>query len=225
MTKEQIREELFRHKDEKYRIFNSSLIPSLPEHRFIGVRVPILRDMARKIVRNGEACQVLQSLGHDFFEEDMLQGLIISRMNVNSALPFLESFFPFVDNWAVCDSISPKPLDTERELLLQSSLKWLGSTHTYTVRFGILMLMKHFLDENFRPEYALSVAEIKSDEYYIRMMQAWYFATALSKRYDDVIGYIEGRTLSDFVHKMTIRKATESRLISDDVKAYLKTLR
>lgn len=212
--------------DIKYREFNIKLIPGIDNMKMLGVRVPELRKIAREIKKSDYCGDFLKELPHEYFEENGLHGIIISQINdFNECIAELNRFLPYIDNWATCDIISPKALAKNKPELIKHILSWTGSKHTYTVRFGISMLMSFFLDEDFEKEQLIMVAEIKSDEYYVKMMQAWYFATALSKQYGEAVKLIENNLLSNEVKKKTIQKAVESYRISAKKKDYLKKFR
>jgi hypothetical protein len=212
--------------DIKYREFNIKLIPGIDNMKMLGVRVPELRKIAREIKKSDYCGDFLKELPHEYFEENGLHGIIISQINdFNECIAELNRFLPYIDNWATCDIISPKALAKNKPELIKHILSWTGSKHTYTVRFGIGMLMSFFLDEDFEKEQLIMVAEIKSDEYYVKMMQAWYFATALSKQYGEAVKLIENNLLSNEVKKKTIQKAVESYRISAKKKDYLKKFR
>ena len=211
--------------DTKYRDFQSKLIPDT-KAEFIGVRTPELRKLAKELIKEGKTDNFLSVLPHKYFDENQLHAFIISGIkDFDMCVKEVERFLPFVDNWATCDQMSPKVFKKEKKALLPYINKWLKSGKTYTVRFGMGMLMQHFLGEDFAVEYAEKVACVKSDEYYIKMMQAWYFATALAKNYDEVLPFIENKTLEKWTHNKTIQKAIESYRITDEQKVYLKTLK
>lgn len=220
-----IREKLLSMAEEDYALFNRKLIPNIDAAAIIGVRVPKLRALAKSLSDN-EAKAFLSELPHKLHEENMLHALIINNMKSPQAVfSALDAFLPFVDNWAVCDSLRPSALKKCPEELVFQLRRHISSEHTYTVRFAVEMLMVYFLDGYFDPEYPAMVASVKSDDYYVNMMLSWYFATALAKRWDEVICYLQLRRLSPWVHNKTIQKAIESYRISDWQKAYLKTLR
>ncbi len=211
--------------DTKYRDFQSKLIPDT-KAEFIGVRTPELRKLAKELIKEGKTDSFLSVLPHKYFDENQLHAFIISGIkDFDMCVKEVERFLPYVDNWATCDQMSPKVFKKEKKVLLPYINKWLKSGKTYTVRFGMGMLMQHFLGEDFAVEYAEKVACVKSDEYYIKMMQAWYFATALAKNYDEVLPFIENKTLEKWTHNKTIQKSIESYRITDEQKAYLKTLK
>lgn len=220
-----IREKLLSMAEEDYAQFNRKLIPNIDAAAIIGVRVPKLRALAKSLSDN-EAKAFLSELPHKLHEENMLHALIINNMKSPEAIfSALDAFLPFVDNWAVCDSLRPSALKKYPEELVFQLRRHISSEHAYTVRFAVEMLMVYFLDGYFDPEYPAMVASVKSDDYYVNMMLSWYFATALAKRWDEVICYLQLRRLSPWVHNKTIQKAIESYRISDEQKAYLKTLR
>ncbi len=211
--------------DTKYRDFQSKLIPDT-KAEFIGVRTPELRKLAKELIKEGKTDNFLSVLPHKYFDENQLHAFIISGIkDFDMCVKEVERFLPYVDNWATCDQMSPKVFKKEKKALLPYINKWLKSGKTYTVRFGMGMLMQHFLGEDFAVEYAEKVACVKSDEYYIKMMQAWYFATALAKNYDEVLPFIENKTLEKWTHNKTIQKSIESYRITDEQKVYLKTLK
>ena len=220
-----IREKLLSMAEEDYAQFNRKLIPNIDAAAIIGVRVPKLRALAKSLSDN-EIKAFLSELPHKLHEENMLHALIINNMKSPQAVfSALDAFLPFVDNWAVCDSLRPSALKKYPEELVFRLRRHISSEHAYTVRFAVEMLMVYFLDGYFDPEYPAMVATVKSDDYYVKMMLSWYFATALAKRCDEVICYLQLRRLSPWVHNKTIQKAIESYRISDGQKAYLKTLR
>lgn len=221
-----IKNRLFAMQDGKYRDFTSKLIPNVEKSRIIGVKTPKLRKFAREIFKEKNYEIFLDSLPHKYHEENNLHGLIIENIkDFNRVIYYLEKFFPYIDNWATCDLISPKIFKKYLPELIYKIQEWINSNQVYSVRFGIKMLMTHYLGDNFLPEYLNLVADIKSDEYYINMMIAWYFATALAKQYSFAIKYIENKSLDHWVHNKSIQKAVESRRISLDKKEYLKTLK
>jgi 3-methyladenine DNA glycosylase AlkD len=215
----EIQERLFALQDEKYRTFNARLIPNIEAEKIIGVRVPELRKQAKELKSSELAAEFMAALPHEYHEENCLHGFLLEQVrDFDSCLSELESFLPYMDNWAVCDGTNPKALCKDKERLLQHVLIWLNSEHTYTVRYAMGVLMRYFLDEDFKEEYLAMVAGVRSEDYYVKMMQAWYFATALDKQYDSAIVYLQERRLSEWVHKKTIQKARESYRISDEVK-------
>ena len=226
MITEEIRQSLFELQDIKYRDFQVKLIPGKDTEMMIGVRTPELRKLAKQMLKREEIGEFLRDLPHRYFDEDQLHAFIVSGIKeYGKCMEELMRFLPFVDNWATCDQMSPGVFKKHRQQLLAEIREWLGSEHTYTVRFGIGMLMQHFLDEDFDPAYPELVAGVHSEEYYVNMMIAWYFATALAKQYDAVLPFIEGRRLDPWTHNKTIQKAVESYRISDEQKEYLRSLK
>ena len=226
MLSEEIRKELFLLQDVPYRDFQAKLIPNVPAESMIGVRTPALRSLAKQLAKQEEISVFLRELPHRYFDENQLHAFILSEWkDYARCMEGVRRFLPFVDNWATCDQLSPKVFRKHRPELLESIREWLSSGQTYTLRFAVGMLMEHFLDEDFDPVYPEMVARIRSEEYYVNMMVAWYFATALAKQYDAVLPYIEDRRLDGWTHNMTIRKAVESYRISEDRKAVLKSMR
>ena len=223
---EEIRKTLFQMKDEKYKAFQSKLIPAVDPEFFIGVRTPELRKYAKTLGKCEDIGIFLKALPHLYFDENQLHAFIISNIkDFDECLESVQSFLPFVDNWATCDQMTPQVFKKNRRKLLDPVPVWLASGQTYTVRFGIKILMDHFLDEEFDLIYPDMVAEIRSDEYYIQMMAAWYFATALAKQYDSIVPYLEDKRLDPAVHGKTIQKAVESYRITPEQKEYLKSLK
>ena len=221
-----IQEELFSLQDTEYAAFQGKLIPSIVCKTIIGVRVPQLRKLAKKLFGSDEAQKFLGALPHAYYDENMLHGLLISEIKeFDECIRALDVFLPFVDNWAVCDILSPKVFKKNLNLLLPEIRRWAASNHTYTCRFGIEMLMTHFLDGYFTPSYLEIPAQIHSDEYYVNMMIAWFFATALAKQWDSALPYLETKKLDVWVHNKTIQKARESYRITAEQKLYLKSLK
>ncbi|MBR3767256.1 MAG: DNA alkylation repair protein [Clostridia bacterium] len=224
--REYIKKELFSLQDKSYKEFHSRLIPNIESERIIGVRIPELRNLAKRFIKEGRAEAFIKDLPHIFYEENNLHAFILEQIkDYDLLISELERFLPYIDNWATCDSLRPKVFQRNTERLLSEAEKWMNSSHEYTVRFGIEVLMIYYLDEHFSEEYPLKVAEIKSDKYYINMMIAWYFATALAKQWNAIIPYIEQNSLSQWVHNKTIQKAIESYRITPEQKKYLKTLK
>ena len=211
---------------EEYGDFQSRLVPGIPRETILGVRTPELRRIAREIKGTAEAEAFLSELPHRYYEENLVHFFLIAAIrDFDECAKAVEAFLPYVDCWPVCDQASPKAFAKNHAGLLLLIVKWLASDHVYTVRFGIRMLMNEFLDEDFRPEYLEWVASVRSEEYYVRMMAAWFFATALAKRYDESVVYIEERRLEPQTHRKAIQKAVESFRVPDGRKEYLKTLR
>ena len=226
MIIEEIREELFRLQDEKYRDFQIKLMPTVDPDTAIGVRTPALRKLAKQMIKREDIGEFLQALPHQYFDENQLHAFAVSEIkDYEKCLEEVNRFLPYADNWATCDQMSPKVFRKHKEELLSEIRKWIRSEHTYTVRFGLGMLMQHYLDGDFDPAYPELAAGIHSEEYYINMMIAWYFATALAKQYETVIPYIEQRRLDVWVHNKTIQKSVESYRISPEHKEYLKSLK
>ena len=217
---------LFALRDPPYQAFQSKLIPTIDPQTVIGVRMPALRKLAREIAGTPVAGGFLQELPHRYYEENNLHGLLISAIpDYDGAVAALETFLPYVDNWATCDLLSPKAFRKHPPELRKQIRRWVEDAHTYTVRFGLGMLMSFYLDEDFRSEYLEIPAQVQSEEYYVNMMIAWYMATALAKQWDAAIPYIQERRLSEWVHRKSIQKAVESYRITPEQKEYLKGLR
>lgn len=226
MLVEEIQDELFRLRDEKYRDFQVKLIPAIDSDRVIGVRTPHLRQYARQLAERDDISDFLNNLPHRYFEECQLHAFIISGMkDYDRCMEEVDRFLPSVDNWATCDQLSPKIFKKHKKGLLDHIRVWIQSEDAYTVRFAIGMLMEHFLDDGFHAEFPEMVARVRSDEYYVNMMIAWYFATALAKRYEAVLPYIERRRLDRWTHNKAIQKSVESRRITLEQKEYLKSLK
>ena len=227
MSVEQIvQARLFALQDTEYRDFQCRLIPNVAPNTVIGVRTPELRKFAKDFAKEPEAAEFLRILPHRYFEENNLHGFLIERMkDYDRVIAALDAFLPFVDNWATCDQLRPGVFAKRPPQLREQIQIWMASGHTYTVRFGIEMLMCLYLDDAFLPEYLDWVAAIRSDEYYVNMMTAWFFATALAKQYDAALPYIEERRLAPWTHNKAIQKAVESYRIADAQKAYLRSLK
>ena len=226
MNRDDIVAELFRLQDKTYAAFQAKLIPTVDTDRIIGVRTPELRTFAGKLVKDEDITSFLTSLPHQYFDEDQLHAFVISlEKDFDKCIAEVDAFLPFIDNWATCDQLSPKVFKKEPEKLLPYIYTWIKSDKVYTVRFAIGMLMQHFLDDRFDPKYADMVAAVRSEEYYINMMIAWYFATALAKQYDSILPYLEGKKLDVWTHNKAIQKSVESNRITTEQKAYLKTLK
>ena len=222
----EIQKELFSLQDKEYMKFLSKLTPNVSEDTIIGVRIPKIRKLAKKLVKNNEYEDFLKELPHKYYDENLLHGAIISESkNFEKCIKLLDNFLPFVDNWAVCDTISPKIFKKYKKELIEKIKEWSQSDKTYTCRFGVEMLMTHFLDEDFKKEYLEMVANIHSEEYYVKMVVAWFFATALAKQWDYAVIYLEDNRLDVWVHNKTIQKARESLRISLEKKEYLKKLK
>ena len=226
MKRDEIVTELFKMRDADYAQFQGKLIPTVSSDRVIGVRTPALRAFAKDLYKDPDIDEFLCTTPHQYFDEDQLHAFVISlEKDFDKCIALVEEFLPFIDNWATCDQLSPKCFKKEQKKLLSYIKVWIKSNHTYTVRFAIGMLMQHYLDDGFKTEYADMVAEVMSDEYYINMMIAWYFATALAKQYESIVPYIEERRLAVWVHNKAIQKSVESYRITAEQKEYLKTLK
>lgn len=212
--------------DPTYRDFHAGLIPNISPETILGVRVPALRKLARELRGSAEAQEFMAALPHEYYDENCLHGLLINDIkDFGATVSALDAFLPYVDNWAVCDLISPRSFKSRPPELPAHVHRWLDSSHSYTVRFGIGVLMSFYLDEDFEPAQLEAVAERCCEEYYVNMMVAWYFATALAKQPEAALPYIENRRLSRWTHNKAIQKSIESRRIPDETKTYLKTLR
>ena len=223
---ESITKLLFELRDEEYAKFQAKLTPSVDPKLFIGVRVPDVRKLAKELKNDPGVEVFLQELPHKYYDENMLHGLLISEIkDFDIAIKETDRFLPYVDNWAVCDIMSPKVFKKHKTELIECIRKWAKSKKTYTIRFGIEMLMSHYLDDDFKAEYLDIPARIRSDEYYVNMMSAWFFATALTKQWDSAIQYVENVRLDKWTHNKTIQKAVESCRITDEQKSYLRTLK
>ena len=223
----ELQQHLFGMRDAAYATFIAKLTPGFPLGHFIGVRVPLLRTIARSFAKEEAASQrFLSHLPHSYYEEDMLHGMLISLVkDYDRCLDLIDRFLPYVDNWAVCDTLSPKVFAKHKAQLLENILRWSSSSHTYTCRFGLRMLMTHFLDDSFSADFLEIPAAIRSEEYYVKMMVAWFFATALAKQWEATLPYLENRQLDPWTHRKTIQKAIESYRIPPERKDYLRTLR
>ena len=223
---EEIQKQLFELQDMAYRDFHSRLMPDIDKETVIGIRVPMLRKYAKSIAGTELAEKFIKELSHCYYDENNLHMMLITGIkDYDRCLTEIERFLPYIDNWATCDFPAPKCFENHKEDLLPVIKRWIASSETYTIRYGIGMLMRLYLDADFDPEYVRIVAEVKSDEYYVNMMIAWYMATALAKQWDAVIPYIEEHRMSDWVHLKTIQKAVESYRITDEQKKYLKGYR
>lgn len=226
MAAETIRARLFEMQDEGYRAFHSKLMPTVDDGKIIGVRVPQLRAYAKEIQNTPDAEAFLQDLPHRYYEEDNLHAFLIEGIrDYDACIAALDAFLPHVDNWATCDMMSPKVLKKDLPRTLGHAKRWMASEHTYTIRYGVGTLMRFFLDEGFEPVHLEWVAALRSEEYYVRMMVAWYFATALAKQYTAALPFIEERRLDRWTHNKAIQKAVESDRIAPEQKKYLKKYR
>ncbi len=223
---EKITARLFEMQDEQYRDFHASLMPTVDKNTVIGVRVPALRAYAKTIYKDGGYDEFLNDLPHEYYEQNNLHAMLICQNpDFDEAMSQLERFLPYIDNWATCDMINPKAFSKQPEKLLSYIDRWLDSDKTYTVRFAIGALMRWFADDLFDEKYLKKVAAVSSEEYYIKMMVAWYFATLLAKQYESTLPYIENAVLEPWTHNKAIQKAVESLRLTAEQKAYLKTFR
>lgn len=226
MIIQEIKDRLSELKDPDYKEFSVKLIPTVDSARFLGVRVPALRSYAGELSRRTDVREFLADLPHSYHEENLLHGFLLEKeKDFGRLVEGLDRFLPYVDNWAACDSVSPKVFKKHLDELLPHIRRWMGSGATYTVRFGIEMLMSFYLDGAFRPEYLEWVAAVRSDEYYVNMMSAWFFATALAKQYEATLPVLTNQKLDVWVHNKTIQKARESYRLSSEQKDYLKSLK
>ena len=222
----EIKNHLYELKETDYKEFMAKLIPTVDPESVLGIRTPALRNYAKELAKRDDIDEFLHSLPHELFDENQLHAFILSELkDYDRCIKEVDNFLPYVDNWATCDQLSPKVFKKHKKELLASIKTWLKSKDTYTIRFAIGMLMQYFLDDEFDETYPKTVAKIKSDEYYINMMIAWYFATALAKQYDAILPYIEKNVLDKWTHNKTIQKAIESYRITDEQKEYLKSLK
>jgi len=223
---EEIRKQLFEFQDVKYKDFQKNLIPTVDPESIIGVRTPELRKYAKQLLKENKTDDFLSDLPHKYFDENQLHAFILSELkDYEKCVEEVCRFLPYVDNWATCDQMSPNVFKKHRTELMEYIKQWLKSDKTYTVRFAIGMLMQHYLDDEFDIGYAEMVQEVKSEEYYINMMIAWYFATALAKQYDNILPVLEQNRLDVWTHNKVIQKAVESYRIMPEQKAYLKSLK
>lgn len=221
-----VQKRLFEMQDAEYRDFHAKLVPTMEKTKFIGIRTPMLRKFAKKFGKTEESEIFLQVLPHQYYEENNLHGLLIEQIrDYDKCLEELERFLPFIDNWATCDLLALHMMKKHRDIFIREVFRWIESDQPYTIRFGISMLMRHYLDEEFKTEYPEKVAAIRSEEYYVNMMRAWYFATALAKQYENVLPFLEKRQMDVWTHNKTIQKAIESYRITSEQKEYLRTLR
>lgn len=225
-AKKNIRDKLFELRDEGYRDFHSKLMPTVDKELVIGVRTPDLRKLSKEFFGTPQAEEFMKVLPHKYYEENNLHAFFIEQIKYyDLCIKEIDRFLPFVDNWATCDMMRPKIFSKHLPELECKIREWMQSDDTYTVRFGIEMLMVHFLDDNFSPEYPSLVSQVETDEYYVKMMIAWYFATALSKQYETAIAYLEQNVLDADIHNKTVKKAIESYRITHDKKEYLRSLK
>ena len=223
---EKLEQDLFEMQDLKYREFHSKLMPGIDKETIIGIRTPMLRKFAKEFAKTPETEYFLRDLPHRYYEENNMHMMIVSWIkDYGMCLSELERFLPYVNNWATCDLPAPKCFAKHKEELLPEIRRWIASEKTYTIRYGIGMLMNFYLDEDFSPEYLKLAADVRSEEYYVNMMIAWYLATALAKQWEATIPYLEERRLPEWIHRKTIQKAIESYRITPEQKVYLRNLR
>ena len=221
-----MRNRMMQLRDEAYAQFQRKLLPTLEGEKIIGVRTPLLRAMAKEMLEGGEAEGFMQHLPHDTFEENQLHAFLISECrDFDKVIRHLQAFLPYVDNWATCDQLRPKAFKKEKERLLLYIWEWMHAQQAYTIRFGMEMLMCHYMEEAFDDQHLAWVADVKHEDYYVRMMVAWYFATALTRQYDAALPYMKEKRLERWTHNKAIQKAIESRCILDERKAYLRKLK
>ena len=221
-----LQERLFAMQDKQYAAFQAKLTPGVPEDSIIGVRVPVLRKFAKEFAKKDEVNDFVHQLPHKYYDENMLHSLLISQVkDYEECISLTDAFLPYVDNWAVCDIMSPKVFAKHKSALTEKITTWINSRHTFTCRFGIETLMSHYLDKDFKAEYLEIPASVRSEEYYVKVMVAWFFATALAKQWDATIPYIEQKRLAPWTHNKTIQKAIESYRITPGQKEYLRTLK
>lgn len=221
-----IQNKLLSMAEPEYKAFQCKLMPTVDQETVIGIRTPLLRAMAKELKNTDTAKHFLQYLPHRYYEENNLHGFLISQISdLSACVEALDHFLPYVDNWATCDGVRPKCFSKHRQELLTNIDRWLASEHIYTVRFAIEMLMCHFLDSDFSVEFLEKVVKVKSGEYYVDMMIAWYFATALAKQWNHAVTYLEQKRLNPWIHNKTLQKAVESYRITPEQKTYLRTLR
>ena len=219
-------ERLLSYQDEKYKDFQSKLVPNIDKETIIGVRTPQMKEIVKEVFGTKEANTFIQTLPHKYYEENLVHFFLISKIkDFDECVKEVERFLPYIDCWPVCDQGSPLVFKKNHDKLLPLIKKWIDSNHVYTARFGIRMLMNEFLNDDFKEEYLELVSSKSGDDYYLKMMVAWFFATALAKQYDATIKYIENRCLDPWIHKKAIQKALESYRVSDEHKDYLKKFR
>ena len=226
MNREELRARLTELRDESYRDFMERTLKTVPKEKILGVRTSELRKLAKALAKSEYAADFLKDVPHEYFEENQIHMFALAETRDYAAcVAEVDAFLPYVDNWATCDQCVPKCFAKHKEELLGEIRKWIASDHAYTIRYGIGLLMGLYLDADFRPEYPEWVAAIRSEEYYVNMMRAWYFATALAKQWNAAIAYLETPRLDQWTHNKTIQKAIESYRITDEQKVYLRTLK
>ena len=221
-----VRKRLFEMQDTGYRDFHARLIPTVKKEKIIGIRTPMLRKFAKEFGKTERSEMFLKVLPHQYYEENNLHGLLIEQIrDYDKCLEELERFLPHIDNWATCDLLALHMIKKHRDIFIREIYRWMESDKPYIIRFGISMLMRHYLDEGFKPEYPEKVAAIRSEEYYVNMMRAWYFATALAKQYEKILPFLEEQRMDIWTHNKTIQKSIESYRITQEQKDHLRTLR
>ena len=225
MTRD-VQKRLFEMRDTGYRDFHARLIPTVKKEKIIGIRTPMLRKFAKEFGKTEESEMFLKALPHQYYEENNLHGLLIEQIrDYDKCLDELERFLPHIDNWATCDLLAFHMMKKHRDIFIREIYRWMESDKPYIIRFGISMLMRQYLDEGFKPEYPEKVAAIRSEEYYVNMMRAWYFATALAKQYEKILPFLEAQRMDIWTHNKTIQKSIESYRITQEQKDHLRTLR
>lgn len=225
MTRD-VQKRLFEMRDTGYRDFHARLIPTVKKEKIIGIRTPMIRKFAKEFGKTEESEMFLKALPHQYYEENNLHGLLIEQIrDYDKCLKELERFLPHIDNWATCDLLALHMMKKHRDIFIREIYRWMESDKPYIIRFGIGMLMRHYLDEGFKPEYPEKVVAIRSEEYYVNMMRAWYFATALAKQYEKILPFLEEQRMDIWTHNKTIQKSIESYRITKEQKDYLRTLR
>ncbi|MEF9941399.1 MAG: DNA alkylation repair protein [Lachnospiraceae bacterium] len=226
MRQDHLQKQLFNLQDITYRDFHAKLIPTVDTTTIIGVRTPVLRKFAKEFSQTSQAEELMEHLPHSYYEENNLHCILIEMIkDYPQSIVALDTFLPYVDNWATCDLMRPPVFKKHLQELICKIKEWINSDYTYTIRFGIKMLMCFYLDDHFQESYLTLVANISSQEYYVKMMIAWYFATALAKQYNTTLPYIEQQRLDNWTHNKTIQKAIESYRITGEQKTYLRTLK
>ena len=222
----ELQRKLFELQDTEYRDFHSRLMPTIDKERIIGIRMPVLRKFAADFACTDMAASFLEELPHYYYEENNLHMMILSGIkDYNECLAGIQKFLPYIDNWATCDLPALHMMKKHRDIFIREIYRWIGSDKPYIIRFGISMLMRHYLDEGFKTEYPEKVAAIRSEEYYVNMMRAWYFATALAKQYEKILPFLEEQRMDIWTHNKTIQKSIESYRITQEQKDHLRTLR
>ena len=223
---DKVQNKLFEMQDLKYRDFHAKLIPTMDKEKIIGVRIPALRKFAKEFGKTGESKEFLKILPHKYYEENNLHMQLISDIkDYERCLAEVKRFLPYINNWATCDMLAVKVVKKHLDTFIDEVYRWMESDHAYTIRFGISMLMRYYLEDAFQMEYPEKVAQIRSEEYYVNMMRAWYFATALAKQYEKILPFLEEQRMDIWTHNKTIQKSIESYRITQEQKDHLRTLR